>query len=170
MPQALSAARGRLAAQRAFDAQAAEAKAARASWEQEQKRLRKAVPKQLWRRARDAWGSELLPWEIGAFGQLVSIRAQLGVLKLLKPNYAAALSSRGVAAGVPWGILAGASGQLGSLSYHLSGRCCIAPLPWANCKGKKDVITRTLPGTSYVQPCRPMASLSHLFLWLLCLV
>ncbi len=101
MPQALSAARGRLAAQRAFEARAAEAKAARESWEQEQKRLRKAVPKQLWRRAKDAWGSELLPWEIGAFGQLVSIRTQLGVLKPLKLDCATALSSRWCAVEIP---------------------------------------------------------------------
>ncbi len=75
--QALMAARGRLAAQRAFEVQRAEAEAARAAWDKEQKRLRKAVPQKLWRRAKGAWGSELLPWEVGAFGQLVGFWTRL---------------------------------------------------------------------------------------------
>jgi hypothetical protein len=33
------------------------------------------VPHELWGRANDTWGSPLLPWEIGAFGQLVRMTA-----------------------------------------------------------------------------------------------
>lgn len=71
--QALAAARARLAAQRNFERRYAEAAAARWEWDERQQRLRDGIPKDLWARAKDAWGSELLPWEVGAFGQLVSI-------------------------------------------------------------------------------------------------
>jgi len=80
--QALAAARARLAAQRNFERRYAEAAAARWQWDERQQRLRDGIPKDLWARAKDAWGSELLPWEVGAFGQLVSIRPCGAFLKL----------------------------------------------------------------------------------------
>ena len=52
-----------------------EADKARRGWERRQAALRKAIPNKLWGRANTTWGSPLLPWEIGAFGQLVSANA-----------------------------------------------------------------------------------------------
>lgn len=56
-----------------FARQQHKADMARAAWEARQLELRDAVPADLWGRAQDAWGSDLLPWEIGAFGQLVRL-------------------------------------------------------------------------------------------------
>jgi hypothetical protein len=71
--QALKAARARLGARRRWAAAQLEADSARQAWERRQDDFRAGLPHQLWDRANATWGSALLPWEIGAFGQLVSM-------------------------------------------------------------------------------------------------
>ena len=75
MPQSAKAAREQQAAVADFQQRQQEADKAQRGWERRQAALRKAIPDQLWGRANATWGSPLLPWEIGAFGQLVSASA-----------------------------------------------------------------------------------------------
>ena len=70
--QALKGARARLGARRRWAAQQLEADRARQQWERRQDAFQAGLPHELWGRANATWGSALLPWEVGAFGQLVS--------------------------------------------------------------------------------------------------
>lgn len=71
--QALKEARERSGAKREWARRQLEADRAKRAWEERQEGLMAAVPHELWKRANATWGSQLLPWEIGAFGQLVTL-------------------------------------------------------------------------------------------------